>query len=203
MQNTVVFFTHGEHLLPHIDSFLRYNQGLGYFIHLDTEPHSSKWRNHDRTIRDWWKENGHRVKSDYVWFFEWDALIRCNLSKIYLNYDIHCAYPRIHGIHDWQWWRHISRLPKKLHRYSRGMVPFGNFAIKTSAMDRIADVEWDGLFNAEIYSELRFPTLAHYLGLQIIQEPSMRYCGHIPINGSITKEGIFHPVKHAERNSIQ
>lgn len=192
----VVIFTHGDKGTPHLAAFRESNPGVGFTI-VTNRVDQDLWRYHDRTIRNWWKSESNTVDDDdeYFWFFEWDCLVTTDLSKINLNYDIHCAYPRIPGIHDWMWWREIPRLPEELHCSARGMVPMGNFAIKTSAMDRICNDEWNGLFESPIYSELRFPTLAHHLGLSIIQEPNLNGCGYIPITREIKRPGIYHPVK--------
>jgi hypothetical protein len=194
-----VIFTHGDKGTPHLKRAKKWNPDVEFIV--ATLPTADDaWRNYDRYMRQWWIENRSLIQQGFVCFFEWDTLIQCNLNEL-TKYHAHvvCAYPRIKGVHAWQWWKEEKRLPKSLCMPARGIAPLAALGAYSYTWDMIfKSVLAPNVWNEDVYCELRLGSIMASLNLNVQGVHEMECCGHIPIHAMPTRKGIFHPVKKNE-----
>ena len=143
------------------------------------------WRNNDRYIREWLRNNYHKILHNNIAFVEWDVIITTNLPNINV-----CGFIGKHlqkpGVNEWLWFNEIHSLGKyKTH--AMGAAPF---AIQ------FMDKQYDDIYAQDIFCELRLPTIMNYAGIKMseyllpfVEWYNIKYNKHIP--------GIYHAVKYA------
>lgn len=155
------------------------------------------WRNCDRSIRDWWRANRHRVKSSHVAFAEWDVVCNADLRGGILPFvglAGRVIEPRPGS--GWQWWQEIDRLPEELRIHAASLRPLAVVIASRQCMDAIVSPQWDEVFSRDIFSELRLPTVARAAGFQLAELPELLgQVEHFPIPHPGTAPGVWHQVK--------
>ena len=156
------------------------------------------WKNCDRHIRRWWKENHQKVASRHVVFLEWDVVCNVPLDWIFPPQDgLVCSQikTREDPHESWYWFQDLPNLPAAMQASAIGVVPLGVLQFSREALDALCDEAHDELFESEIYCELRTPTLLRHLGFPIETSAALRRVTWIKQPYPWLRRGIFHPVK--------
>jgi len=190
---------------PHLAALKRANPGL--VIHVcETQDAPSEdlrldaWRNCDRNLREWWKTHRNAVATERVIFLEYDVFCNVDLR------DVVPGKSPISGmvgaalktpVRDAGWWpfREAAALPKPMQAFAVGMAPFAVLVVDRPALDAVADAAWDGLFEADVFCELRMPSLLRFLGFSVRGNRAWTAVGTTPQTAGKGFEGIMHPVK--------
>jgi hypothetical protein len=202
MKTTIIVSTyegaphyHMRHLVasnPHADIRLAINAGIG-------DPGQVKWRNGDRPYREWWKKYGNTVdKESTVILIEQDVLVtKC------LDMPIPAGLQGAEIKRDsrWSWWTPATKkLNENLLPFAIGLVPLAVYFTNWHYMTAICRPFYDQLFDDDLISELRMPTLAQLMGFPVeqIDLPGVKW--H-PVTPDFTQEsvvnlGIYHAVKY-------
>lgn len=193
MNYTVLILTHIDKktkkvLLPHIKWLLKSNPNIDYKIIIGEDSIHGQiynWKNSDQVLRNWWKENSHSVKNEYIAVIEWDTLVACKLPEIPEEYDLVGAMkfdenPDLRGKwksklmrdpswqeENWMWWPDIPKLNLKDNQRAIGLVSFGAMFMRKKVLDDICNECCDSIYREDILSELRFPTLASLFGNKV------------------------------------
>ncbi len=222
MQNyTCLISTHkdkrGNILIPHLDILKANNPNIDIHIIIGEDHPKGKvynWRNGDQPLRKWWKENHHLVNTTNVAVIEWDTLVNCQLPNIpdgldlvaaqYLQEPFHLRHKWVRKSaedptwkeENWWWWREIPRLELQENERAIGLVSLGCFFMKRWVLDAVAKNKWDKVYNKDIISEMRFPTIAQIEGAKVgqidlpfVHHSKMTYTG---------EKAIYHPIKQPQ-----
>lgn len=199
----VVWMTSGDHGVPHAEAIDLSNPNLSKWVH-DSGDHSlgsDGWRNCDRSIREFWKGAREHVHAKRVLFLEWDALVTIDLRTIFPAGAL--RYPGIEGVgvkslvrdgRSWGPMKEANRLPAEMRLAACGIAPLAVLMISSEALGAIIDPKFDPLFEADIFCELRLPSLLKWLGFAISDNPALSNVKPGPILYP-TEPGIFHAVK--------
>lgn len=189
---------------PHLDALRASNPGMPLHVnegrHGTTEAErQTLWRNCDRSIRDWWRSNRDRVQAPAVAFLEWDVLCNAPLAKIMPPFTglVGRIVAPVEEDPNWVWFCEIERLPSALRSFATSLRPLGALIASRPLLDAIVSPEFDDLFNADIFCELRLPTLARFLGFRVAHAPAFRRVECFPIPHPGPAPGIWHAVKSA------
>ncbi len=154
------------------------------------------WRSCDRFLRDWWKENGGRVSGSHLWLLEHDVLVTTELPDCSEVRGMGGQHVKHAENRDWMWLGEADRLPEGM--LPHGMAPLGVTVYHRQALDALIDPAWDALFAADVFCELRLPSVIAHCGFPLVELPLPEVRA-----GSITPDrnvpGIYHAVKGAER----
>ncbi len=199
------WMTTQERGTPHARALQDANPGLA--IHVSAvlagatpEDAHHAWRNCDRNIRAWWRENRDRVSAGSMVFAEYDVL--CNvdtrtvLPRLPLGVGI-CGPHRVSRIRDrrrfWPF-ADIPRLPLPMRPLAIAIAPLAVLIISRAALDLILRPELDEVFAADIFCELRLPTVIRWAGLQVASMDLQNV--HVTrMTVDDCPSGIYHPVK--------
>jgi histo-blood group ABO system transferase len=97
---------------------------------------------------------------------------------------------------DWVWLQEAERLAQGMVPY--GMAPLGVTVYHRAALDALISPEWDSLFDADVFCELRLPSVIAHCGFPLVELPLPHVrAGSITPNWSVP--GIYHAVKGPER----
>ena len=199
----VVFLTTPLLGLPHLKHFHDMNPGLEYHVCMTpdginaAEKHHM-WRNCDRHIRDFWKAHRTSVKADYVIFMEHDVLCNDSVKKRIPNLLGMSGAKVVDGILSehthWNWASEVVRLPEGV-RSDRVIVPQAVIQFSRDCLDAICQPEYDTVFAADIFCELRLPSVVHAAGfpIQVIEGLDEVQWHEVSVQG--TGKGIWHAVK--------
>lgn len=200
----ILVSTYGDRGVPHMEWIRRSNPGarvhvatgVGLRDHEHQRAHA--WRNADRVIRDWWRENGATVQGDRIAIVEWDVLVRQHfeLADAPRGPGLSGRDPKVWGAQPWCWWREVGRLPADLRSHRYGLAPLCALVATTACLDAIADSRWDHVFDLDIFCELRLPTVVRACGFEIGRVPAFDGCSCDIIPDPGTKPGFWHPIKH-------
>lgn len=197
----VVWMSSGGHGFPHADALWASNPDLAAMRHTAPDTGEDGWRNCDRNIRAWWQAHRNTVTVDRVLFLEWDVLVTQDLREVF---PARRVVPGLEGAalrtpvrdgRSWGVFEEVPRLPEAMRPHAVGIAPLSVVMLSRDALDAVCDPQWDDLFAADVFSELRLPTLVRFLGypvqanarlLQVTCGPSF-HPGNTP--------GIYHPVK--------
>lgn len=220
---SVIIMTHlegGEPKLPHLDELKRSNPDLEVHVCVGRENGRSKrhhWKNSDRELRHFWQENGHRVRGAIVLVIEWDTLIEVEIPELPDGLDLAGAMvfredflkrkgnsyrlmsdPRW-SPSAWLWFQEAPRLGLGSFPCV-GLVSFGFMLVDRICLDWISLDRWDVAFEKSLQNELRFPSIAAFMGARVgeIPLPGVNHCETEPGEES----GIWHSVK-APRNDLE
>lgn len=202
---SVIWATVDHYGTPHKEEFAKFNPDVPQFTCSRPRSYGPEmiraWRNCDASLRQWWRENGHQIKTSHVAVVEWDVLIREDINKIFSGKPgIEIAGKTKHPmLHPWQWFEEANRIPGGILGGGclMGMVPFCLFGISVECFNKMDNGFYDPVFDDDIFCELRFPTIAMHSGFQVW--PSAYDCSNIGIEPrefpKETETGIFHPIK--------
>jgi len=222
MSYTVLILTHldketNKILLPHFKWICKTNPDADVKIIIGEDSPMGKrynWKNGDQPLRKWWKENHHLVNTTNVAVIEWDTLVNCKLPDIPEGFDLVGAQYMQEPFHlrskwirksaedptwkeeNWLWWREIPRLELKENERAIGLVSLGCFLMKRWVLDAVAKNQWDKVYNKDIISEMRFPTIAAIEGAKVgkIHLPFVHHC-KMTYTG---EKEIYHPIKETQ-----
>jgi hypothetical protein len=210
----VIVMTHmenGEVKLPHAKQWELYNKNLKIHVVVGEDSPKGKrynWRNSDRILRDWWKQN-HANVGECIFLAEWDTFVNTELPELPDELDLAGAklikseffgIPRrmAHPLwkpENWMWWREFNQMEIKDLKFATGLISFGALFFKKEVIDSIAEPMWDSVYESDIISELRFPTIASALNYRVgeMELPFVSF----DLAGIPKQKGIHHAVKTA------
>lgn len=184
---TWVWLAYGDHVVIHQHEFSVHNPDVRQMVARSEHD----WRNCDRRIREWWRENRDAVTTPYVMFAELDTFVNCDITKT-LSAVSGVGFNTI-ADEKWCWLSETNRLPDYLRPYATGVVPMGTALWHRSAVDVLAQPQYDAVFADDIFCELRSGTVLRHAGVKIERLAGCNiHCGgqlatHTP--------NIHHPVK--------
>ncbi len=190
---------------PHLDALRESNPGLNIRIHesadADTEEGAKDaWRNCDRNIRQWWQREGKSVEAEQVLFLEYDVLVTVDLVAALrvMPAGFGMMGASVKGIatdgRAWAPFAEARRLPREVAAFASGIAPLAVAMISRGALDAISDDRWNETFAADIFCELRLPTLIRACGYRLMASPMpFVKCGKFA--GKIDAPGLYHGVK--------
>lgn len=205
MNYTVLIQTHrdknGIPILPHL-KWLRLSNPdaiIHIIIAKDLQP-LENWRNCDRILRDWWKQNKSKISTSLVCVVEYDVLITKKLPHLLDNSDL-CGNTLMSYVNEsrWDWFRERDRLNLKADNEAVGLVPFAFLCMKRDVLDDICSNKWDSVYEKDIFCELRFPSIVRNSGYNISSYnlDTIHFCNINTNNVNFEIPGYFHSVKRA------
>lgn len=199
----------GEVKLPHAKQWKLYNKNLKIHVVIGGDSPNGKrynWRNSDRILRDWWKQNQASI-GECIFLAEWDTFVNAELPELPDELDLAGAKlikseffssPRrmadpLWKPENWMWWKEFDLMGIKDLKFATGLISFGAFFFKKELLNSIADSAWDSVYDLDIISELRFPTIASSLNYKV-GEMELPY---VSFDKATTpqEKGIHHSVK--------
>ena len=199
--STVLILTHRDKktkkvLTPHLDWLRYYNPDVRIeIIYDDNERDRSAaekieaWKNGDKKLRNWWRENGASIDSETLAVFEWDTLMKGELPYLPEGVDLAGKWV-FERSQRWFWWGDS----KKMDCEPVGLVSFGAFFLKRWVLDAVAKDKWDETYNKDIINELRFSSIARAEGA-VIGTMDLPFVHHKEV--MMGKElGLYHGVKN-------
>ncbi len=195
----IVVMGHASAGFPHLAALRAANPGTPVHTSAGEDGEEDRrveaWRNCDRHIRAWWLANRHNVNSSHVAFVEWDVLANSPLDPL-VDPDAGLLGRDLKEPGDpWAWWGELARLPASLALHACGIAPLAVLVARRDCLDAIAAPEWDDLFAADIFCEVRLPTLARACGFAVRGSSALPGTGVTPIPHPGSLPGIWHPVK--------
>jgi len=190
---------------PHLAALQASNPGLAVEVcqsrDAATEAEAKDaWRNCDRNIRSWWRENRDSVSAEQVLFLEYDVLVTVDLfiALRIMPAGFGMMGAAVRGIatdgRAWGPFAEARRLPREVAAFASGIAPLAVALISRGALDAVCDEKWDAAFDADIFCELRLPTLVRACGYRLMATPLPNVlCGKY--NREIAGPGIYHGVK--------
>jgi len=201
----LVWMTTQRHGTPHAPALQAANPGLE--IHVSAPPagadqsgYQMAWRNCDRNIRTWWLANRDITTAAAYLFVEYDVLVtvdlRDHIKPLFSGRGI--AGPAVKlPIRDRRsYWplREIPRLPRVMQGLAIALAPLAVLLISRPALDAAFALEYDPVFDEDIFCELRLPTVIRHAGFGVtsLDLPGVHCKPYIPAPET---PGIYHPVK--------
>ena len=156
--------------------------------------------NHDKFLRDWLRDNFHRITTDNIALYEWDVLLNNTLPVM----EVNAIHVRISdGKHP-----SLGKVKKFNKNISKGMAPFGAFYANKHFIEQMIDVRYDYLYDQDLFCEARLTVLAHLTQTEILQDrqiitepPGLQLNNIEKTMASVEFEnfemprGCFHPIK--------
>ena len=182
-----------------LEEFLTYNPHIDYEINntiSDKENSKNDWRNCDRSIRLWWRNNYHRCSNEYILFLEYDVLVNANIYDFFKTpcLGITTRFSRVLSRGDkWFWFRERDKLGGNFSDFA-GADPFGVILFHRNALDEIIKPEYDSLYDDDIFCELRTPTILLNSGFELNSNCLITDVNVRPMSYT-TNHGIYHKVK--------
>lgn len=196
-----VIMTSGSRGTPHMGALMASNPGLVIHVHTGAETGEDGWRNYDRNIRAWWLENLRFARRPRVLFLEWDVLVTLDLRTLFplgsKRRGMEGAGLRtpVRDARSFGPFKEIDRLPREMQPFAIGIVPLAVAMLSREALDAVAEPEWDELFAADIFSEMRLPTVVRVSGFPVVGSARMPMVTTGPVTVPDGAVGIFHAVK--------
>ena len=201
---TAVWMTTPATGTPHADALQRANPGLAVAVQSSPQgvgdEQRLRWRNCDRNIRSWWFANRATVATDAVLFLEFDVFCDVDLRQVIPPLATGCGIaaasmvtPVSHRMSYWPF-EDLLQLPRTMQGIACAAAPLAVLLIRREALDAILDPEYDVLFAADIFCELRLATVIRHAGFGVA---SMALPEVICQPRRPTHSGIWHPVKTA------
>lgn len=151
------------------------------------------WRNCDSLVRQYLKSHISDILYNNIAIFSWDVLITQELPRICVdglmatNVFNQIQRPR------WPWFREISKLGKyKASAFAA--APFCVYFMNKNAINVWLDPQFDHLYEQDIFSELRFPTILNSQNISI-NKYDFPYV-HWNKTHLTKNPGIYHPIKY-------
>jgi hypothetical protein len=188
---TVIYTDHNKKFI-HLNHLERNNPDAQILL-ADTSNKFSRnfaWRNGDLLVREWLKNNYDKILYDNIAILEWDVLVNTKLpsQKITGLIGKQIYYPK----NNWYWFSEINLL-EDYKQYALGIVPFGVLFMDKKSIDVLLDSRFDFLFNKNIYSELRLPTILNSRNIKI-NSLFMPHVSYLPVH-FMNEQHIYHPIK--------
>jgi len=210
----VIVMTHienGEVKLPHANQWRLYNKNVKIHVVVGEDSPKGKrynWRNSDRVLREWWKQNYANV-GDCIFLAEWDTFVNTELPELPDELDLAGAklikseffgVPRrmadpLWKPENWMWWREFEQMGIQDQKFATGLISFGALFFKKEILDSVAKPIWDSVYELDIISELRFSTIASALNYKVGQM-ELPFVSFDKVDIPMQK-GIHHAVKTA------
>jgi hypothetical protein len=202
----VVILTTAATGTPHLAALQEANPDLVIHVHKakDATHEAARldaWRNCDRNLREWWQDHGFAVKAERVLFLEWDVFCNVPLQPLIpakagraglVAASIKTA---VRDARSWPVFQETKRLPAHLRAWACGAVPFAALLIDRLALDALSAPQWDELFEADLFCELRTPTILRFLGMSVTACPAWNEVTTQPRAIPAGFRGLFHPAK--------
>lgn len=190
---TVIYTDHNKQFI-HFNHLERNNPDAQILL-ADTSNKFSRdfaWRNGDLLVREWLKNNYDKILYDNIAILEWDVLVNMSLPsfkvKGLIAKDKHIYHPR----NRWHWFCEMGLL-ESYRRYTVGISPLGVLFMNKKCIEVLLDNEFDFLYNRDIYSELRLPTILNSKQIPIGNQ-SMPNVSYLPVDFT-NQNTIYHPIK--------
>jgi hypothetical protein len=202
-------------LLPHFKHISLRNPSSDIHIVVGKDAPQGKkynWRNGDKPLFYWWQKNKQKVKGDVIALIEWDTFMSCPIPELPNDLDLagrtmFLENPNIRNkwkpkgmkapnwsVDNWAWWNEVEHFNLKNNQTAVGLISFGFFLIRKSLLDCVFSSKWLHLYEKDIISELRLPTIANLEGARI-GEIDLPYVDHLEMEIG-DSPGIYHPIKH-------
>ena len=195
---SALIVTYGDRGTPWLENLRASNPDLEIHVACDNrEGHQpSLWRSCDRFLRDWWKQNHDKVSGTHLWLLEHDVLVTTSLPDCAGITGMGGQHIKRVENRDWVWLQEAERLAQGMVPY--GMAPLGVTVYHRAALDALISPEWDSLFDADVFCELRLPSVIAHCGFPLVELPlpGVRACNITP---DWSVPGIYHAVKGPER----
>lgn len=152
------------------------------------------WRNADKLVRNWLRDNIERIQTNNIAILEWDVFVNQELPNISVS-GLFCKEHKIYGVHEWNWFKEIFQLGE-YKTYAAGIVPLGVMFADQKCVQTIISPEFDDLYEKDIFCELRIGTILRSKNIEVTEYsmPNVFWDGYYqPIN----QKSIYHPMKLA------
>lgn len=190
---------------PHLEALIKANPGVPVSVirqpDLKGASQLEAWRNCDREIRDWWREWRGSAGWQHILFLEGDVYANCDLGELltgaWCEADLvaaKCRYQVTHRL-SWDGFREIQRLPDAMLERVMAIEPLAVVLMSRKGLDLIAEERFDEVFSADIFCELRLPTVVRFAGGEVGFCPRLKTVGVTPLHPPFGEVGIWHPVK--------
>ena len=149
------------------------------------------WRNSDAFIRNWLRNNRSSITSNHIAIIEWDVLITKPLPDLCFDGFV-CKNIHRHS-KNWYWFKE-SKLLGKYEEFKIGITPLAVLFMDQNCIDTLIDKEFDSIFSADIFCELRLPTVINSRKINI----STYHMPNISASKTIYNSNIpdiYHPIK--------
>lgn len=188
----ILWLTHGLVGTPHRVAFTDESPGVYQHVYTSNNVGNDGWRNCDRNLRNALRSL--RLNSEYILAVEYDCLINQELH-FDTGIDVGCRWYE-YGQRRWDWLTEAERLPEEMKHLACGVVPLGVLLLSHKFIEAYISKNniIDAMYKEDIFCELRFGTVARYLGFDITEMdwPDVRFNA---IDRDTTKPSIYHPIK--------
>jgi hypothetical protein len=207
----------------HLDIFLENNPNTDVYIISDIRPEVEgfgywyKWKNNDVILRNWWQLNRKKIKTDNIFYMEYDVLVLIKITDIMFSKGVRSIepfqfYTELSHKESWTnapwfWGEDGDKLPAKLKEKACNTMSVCMW-INSSALDCIIDMEWDEIYMKDIVADIRLATILNYNNILLEDCSNININLHISChlkdiedNLEVIKQiknkfpGIYHPVK--------
>lgn len=190
---TVIYTDHNKQFI-HLN-YLEQTNPNAQILLADTSNKFTKdfaWRNGDLLVREWLRNNYDKILYDNIAILEWDVLVNAPLPpfkvKGLIAKDKHIYYSG----NRWHWFCERNLLEQYI-QYAIGIAPLGVLFMNKKCIEILLDNQFDSLYNKDIYSELRLPTILNSKQVSIGMHP-MPNVSYLPMTFT-NKRSIYHPIK--------
>ena len=141
------------------------------------------------------------MRTDHVLFLEGDVYVNTCLTELFhgpwMEHDLTAANMRyqVRDRRSWAGFREIERLPAELHDAAIGIEPLGVVLLSRAGLDSLLWTRYDEVFSADIFCELRLPTVIQHAGGDVGFCPRLADVGNWPTFPRRGERGVWHPVK--------
>ena len=164
-----------------------------------SEERGTAWRNGDRNIRNAWRDLRGKIIADAVLFFDWDVFANVDLAAVIPTMPAGVGmlaarvFLPVRDARSCQPFSEVGKLPRDMAAV--GVEPLGCMLLTRGALDALLDPIHDPLFNADVFSELRLPSVVTACGYQV-SAMDLPHLATTPMTVPAGAKGIFHPVKN-------
>lgn len=159
-------------------------------------PKKFAWRNCDKLIRDWLKNNVGEIRTNNVLLIEWDVLVKKELPDMFID-RVYCKEIRTIQ-HNRRWcWFNENNVLGEYKRFAMGIVPFGFIMLNIDHINMWIDPKFDKLYEQNIFCELRFGTIMNASNGKLSKYDLPYILGGNKKHDSLNKNELYHPVKYA------
>jgi hypothetical protein len=194
---------------PHAAALQASNPGLEIHAHYSRQGATQSerfhlWRNCDRNIRAYWRDHRHLVQAGHLLFLEYDVFCDVDLRSViqpsFTRFGI-AAAQILSGLTDRRsFWPFddIPKLPRSMQALACATAPLALLLISSDALEAIISPSYDPVFEADIFCELRLPTIIRHAGFSAVSMP----IPHVTATPATPDSpGIWHPVKQPVSSS--
>lgn len=149
------------------------------------------WRNSDLLIRSWLKNNRDSIVTNNIAIIEWDVLVKQKLPDtqiIGLQ-----AKNIIKPNRKWWWFKDKYKL-EHYSKYALGAAPLAVLFMSARCIDILLESSFDCLYQKDIFSELRIPTILNSRNITITSYSMPNVDSKKTMLKS--EAGIYHPIKY-------